>query len=714
MLRVSLNFGPEVTDTGYVPYSSIAHSDADIMRTRGANRGDAAVMLIDAGTHRRIDQPALPDDLKPVDQNVQELTDLFDPSERDQVELALANAARFPCTEDGLLLKNGQRVSLEIFRLPDHPAVIASIIRPETRKVHEAGDSLVAALDLSEEQFRLLAEALPMGVFVWGTYGVIRFANQRGRELLGLHGHAHEWHRAFDDDDWKRVEAAIVDLPVTRGIDVEVRLKHSDGDVRWRRLIVRDVRALDGSLLSAIGLIEDITEQRAMRTALEDAATRDALTGLPNRVMLMERLDAALAQTQRNVSVLFIDLDGFKLVNDTLGHTIGDGLLQVVAERFSASIRPSDMVARFGGDEFVVVAEADTPNAPLLLAKRIHAVLAEPVLLGNRAVDVTASIGIANAEEMLSTPDQVLGDADLAMYAAKHAGRNRTVVYSPGLREAAAQEFDLIADLRHAIERHQAQLHYQPIYDLIAHAAIGAEALIRWEHPAYGRLLPNAFIRLAEENGLINTLGDWALQRACADLAELRRNGLVDDDFFVSINVSMLQLSAVNNLIATAEAAVKKHALRPDHLLFELTESVPLDAIPKATEQIRELNKRGFRLAVDDFGTGYSSLEYLTLLPFDVLKIDPSFTSRLGAPGGAGAAEAVLESLVHLSKRLDFELICEGIESGDQLSRVIGTTVRLGQGYFFARPAPLDRFMSVLCAAQLPSIDLTDPARSEP
>jgi len=686
-----------------VMYSSSIHNDIDILRAGGADEEGAQVALLDSESLKVLPL-SVPQPFRSVEHTTHDISDLFAGESHDAVQDALARGVSIACRVDDLRLADGNQASLQVFCLPQQPGVVAAVIRPYLS--HPAVPSVAEALDLSVEQFRLLAQALPMGVFIWGQLGVLTFANEVGRRLMGITNLDDPWHEAFHDDDWPALEHAILELPRARGIDEEARIVREDGSIAWCRVVARDVRTVDGELLSVIGLIEDITEQHAARQALELAAKRDPLTGMPNRTSLVEHLENLLDDPAMKLAVLFVDLDGFKHVNDTMGHTVGDRLLAVVAERFTDATRTEDMVARFGGDEFVIVARMHSPASPQLAADRIHAALAEPVPLGNRLVDVTASIGIATRTNGPANPDQLLGDADLAMYAAKHAGRNRTVVYNSTLRHAAAQRFDIIGDLRHAVDRMQTRLFYQPIVDLTTDTAIGAESLIRWQHPSYGRLLPNAFIRLAEENGLINGLGDWALRQACQDLAQLRASGTVDDDFFVSVNVSMIQLSAVNDLISTAERAIDEHGLHPSNLLFELTESLPLDAIPRASEQIRELNDRGFRLAVDDFGTGYSSLEYLTLLPYDVLKIDPSFTSRLDAEDAYGAAEAVLESLVHLSQRLEFDLICEGIETRRQLTQVIAASVKFGQGYLFAQPCPL-RDLEVLLRRSDASIDLT-------
>lgn len=559
------------------------------------------------------------------------------------------------------------------------------------------GNDLPAQLHAAQQQVVELATMVSSPVLILDLDLHVHGSNEAAYALFGPTAAGSDgWLLSFDSDDRKALDGL---RRLGAGEHMTASITHrSNGETIDLRTDGVGVFH-DDKLVSIILRLDDPTNLMTTSDALREAAARDVLTGLPNRIALMDRLESTLLDRRGSAAVLFIDLDGFKLVNDTQGHSVGDVLLKSVAERLASVIRPQDLLVRFGGDEFVVVADIRSSGSALVLANRLHNALVAAFPIEGRPLDVTASVGIAIAD-VSSTPEQLLSDADLAMYGAKRAGRNRTVLYHPGLREAASQEFDLTNDLRYAIERRELRLHYQPIYDLTSMRAVGAEALMRWEHPGYGRVSPQAFIRVAEEHGLINEIGDWVIEQACADLAQLRMRSVVDDKFYVSINVSMMQLSAVNNLVDTADAVVMRRNLDTSNLLFELTETVPVDAIPLAAENIMALNDRGYRLAIDDFGTGYSSLEYLTLLPFDALKIDPSFTARLG---GAGAAEAVLESLAHLSEQLGFELICEGIESAAQVERVMSTSVRLGQGYFFARPAPFERLYEMLVTSELRS-----------
>lgn len=581
----------------------------------------------------------------------------------------------------------------------------------ETKIVVDALDvtadvEVLDALRRSEEQFRTLAETLPVGVFVVGPFGALTYSNGHLRDIMGIaEGDEFGWLDRFHSDDRERLEAEIVDLPTTHRIDVEVRVLGADGSVRWCRMAARDLRGENGELESVVGLLEDVTEMRSLQNRLERQARLDSLTTLPNRATLLHHLSAALdrtAESADHLAVLFVDLDGFKLVNDTQGHSVGDLLLQSVAQRFRTTMRPGDVVARFGGDEFIVVAESLTsPDDAMAIAARLHETLAEPIIVHGQAIRTSASVGVAMAGHLPSSGDQLVGDADLAMYEAKRLGRNRTVLYDVSLRQRAAQRFDITTDLQHARARDELRLEYQPLFDLGAHRVIGVEALIRWDHPSHGRLMPGSFIQLAEENGLILDIGDWVIEQACADLAKLRHQGVVDDDFIISVNVSTAQLTALNDLITTSEIAIDCQGLKNSDLIFELTESIPIDAIPEAAGRIEQLTDKGFGLAIDDFGTGYSSLEYLTSLPFSILKLDPSFTSRLTE---ADAASAVLESLVSMSTRIGFSIIAEGIETSEQLDLLRASGVRRGQGHMLARPQPLAKLRDSLIAVNSISV----------
>lgn len=545
---------------------------------------------------------------------------------------------------------------------------------------------------LLPDDFRVLAETLPLGVFVMTPLGHIEFANETIDRLFGGRSEAYNWLEAIHPDDQRTVFEAIDNLRFHRRVEIECRFLNLDDEYRICRVIARDRRKPSGELISIAGLVEDISDLRAVHVQLERQANHDDLTGLWNRARLFDHLNQTLIETAhstRSTAVLFIDLDGFKLINDTQGHAVGDQLLRTVSYRFSGALGPDDRIARFGGDEFVVVC-GDIANldGAISIANRLHRTLKEPISLSGQQITCRASIGVSIASGGYRNPDQLVGDADLAMYEAKRGERSRTIVYDESLRRAAAHRFDLTSDLHRARERCELRLEYQPILDLHTLRPVAAEALIRWQHPTLGQLMPSDFIEFAEQRGLINELGDWVVQQACRDLAELRRTESVDDDFWISVNVSTMQLSALNDLISTAEVATATQGLRSNHLLFELTESIPVDTIPESAERIRQLISHGYRLAIDDFGTAHSGLEYITMLPFDVLKVDPAFTGRLT---NTIAVQAVLESMMLLARKLNFRIVAEGIETQEQLHMLTTAGVHYGQGYLFARPAPIQR-----------------------
>jgi diguanylate cyclase (GGDEF)-like protein/PAS domain S-box-containing protein len=555
----------------------------------------------------------------------------------------------------------------------------------------------IEALKRSQTQFDQLSETLPVGVFVVESEGRTTFASEKLREMLGPRiATEFGWLESIHPEDQTKAAEAFAELPKNRNFNIEIRSKKADGEYMWSRWVGSDVRDEHGHVEYVVGFVEDISEWRELNNQIAYQASFDGLTDLPNRITLVEELRDRLGVQvpPKMTGVLFIDLDGFKLINDTQGHSVGDIVLLEVAQRFRRALRPDDLIGRFGGDEFVVIASniSDDEEAKAI-GRRLHDILSTPVLAEGRIITVNASIGIAISEQDASSSEQLIGDADIAMYEAKATGRNRSVVFDATLRARASLRFDMTADLRHARRRRELSLDYQPIIDLQTAKMVGAEALVRWDHPAMGRISPAVFIPLAEEIGLIDDVGEWVVEQACADLERMRLQSIVDDDFTVSVNASAQQFANVAVLATSTLASLDQFGLSPKNLRFELTESVPLTENPDAADLIRQLTSYGFGLAIDDFGTGYSSLGYLTMLPFDILKLDLSLTAQL-EPGSA--ALAVVDSLIRMSNEMGFKIVAEGIETAKQQALLTAAGVQLGQGYYISRPVPLAALLDLL------------------
>jgi diguanylate cyclase (GGDEF)-like protein len=444
---------------------------------------------------------------------------------------------------------------------------------------------------------------------------------------------------------------------------------------------------------AVVGMAHDITERKALETQLAHQAYHDALTGLANRVLFGERVARALAAAGEDsdcVAVIFCDLDNFKKVNDSLGHEAGDDLLRVVADRLLNATRGCDTVARLGGDEFaVLVGNVRTVADPLVVATRIVEALRQPVVLGGAEVCVGGSAGVARAAPG-DDAAALLRNADVAMYQAKHGGKDRCAVFESGMAFAARERLDLEGGLRHAAERGELRLRYQPIVELDSGRVAGFEALLRWEHPERGLLSPATFLPLAEETGLIVPLGRWVLGEACrqgaAWDAALRAQGCPAPEFTMTVNVSGRQLSDAA-LLGDLAAALAESGFPSGRLLLEITESVWVEQDEATIARLRALRMLGVRLGIDDFGTGYSSLSYLQRFPLDVLKIDKRFVDGVTRDGGDAA---FARTIIALGEMLSLQTIAEGITRPQQQERLNALGCRLGQGYLFAEPLDPD------------------------
>ncbi|MEZ5145116.1 MAG: EAL domain-containing protein [Acidimicrobiales bacterium] len=457
----------------------------------------------------------------------------------------------------------------------------------------------------------------------------------------------------------------------------------------------------DGSVAHVLVVNTDITAVKRSEAELAHQALHDPLTGLANRTLLRDHLDGALARASRRpgtLGVLFLDLDRFKLVNDSLGHDAGDHLLQQVAHRLSQLVRAGDTVARLGGDEFVVLVEdLHDPDEPVHLAKRIREAFSTPVAIGGSEVFTSASIGIAIASDD-SDADGLLRDADSAMYLAKARGRDRYELFDEGLRTEATEKLQMENSLRRSLEVEGLRVHYQPEIDLTSGAVLGMEALARWEHPVLGLLDAGVFIELAEETGLIVEVGSWVLQEACRQAGAWRTERA--EPFMLRVNLSARQL-VQPDLVDVVVGALRDASLEPSSLCLEITETALMADPAMALAVLTDLHGLGVHLAIDDFGTGYSSLAYLKRFPVDVLKIDRSFVDGLGEDP---EDTAIVSAIISMSRALGLDVVAEGVETLRQLDELRSLGCDRAQGFLFARPVPADGFWT---AAEVGPI--TDP-----
>jgi diguanylate cyclase (GGDEF)-like protein len=430
---------------------------------------------------------------------------------------------------------------------------------------------------------------------------------------------------------------------------------------------------------------------------LAHQAFRDPLTSLPNRALFMDRLSHALTRTERRgeqLAVLFLDLDRFKVVNDSLGHSVGDQLLIGVSQRLAACLRPEDTIARLGGDEFAILLEdVKDDKGPTSVADRLTGELQQPFVAEGREVVITVSIGIAMSTARLMTPEDILRDADLAMYHAKGKGKARYEVFDKSMSAPAQERMDLELDLRNAVARGEFVLHYQPVVELPTGRITEVEALVRWKHPQRGLLFPADFVGLSEETGLIVPLGRWVLHEACRQTRQWQLAAPASK-LAISVNLSARQFQQPG-LVEEIGAVLRETRLEPGSLRLEITETVVMHDAPTTLAKLEALKALGVQLAIDDFGTGYSSLGYLKRFPVDTLKIDRSFVKGIGRDV---EDSAIVRAIITVAKSLGLSVTAEGIETADQLDQLRTLGCDHGQGYFFAKPMTSDRVPALLLA----------------
>jgi len=574
------------------------------------------------------------------------------------------------------------------------PVVHRALAEAEQRAVTRAATESARR---AHERFRSAFENAPAGLAVVDLEGALVHVNESLCALLGrteedllgslLHAHAHPHDRAELD--------AVFDRPLTGEVHArprELRFLRAGGQTLWVLLGVSVVTGTDDEPQHAVAQLVDITAAKEAEAKLVHQALYDPLTGLPNRVLIEDRLGHALDQCGRRssgVTLLFLDLDHFKVVNDSLGHGAGDVLLVTVADRLQRVVRGGDTAGRFGGDEFVVVCEdeADETRA-LALADRIAEALAVPCWVAGRQMTLSASIGIAVATDPGVRPQDLLRNADAAMYRAKETGRAHPVVFDEDMRVRAVTRLNVEADLRAGLQRGDFVAHYQPQLDLRSGRLVGFEALLRWHRPGNGVVGPDDFIGVAEDTGLIGPLGAWVLETACRQAAEwvVQR-----PDLLMSVNVSARQISTPG-FVEQVAAVLRGTGLPPANLCVEVTESVLVVASAATVEALDGLRKLGVGISIDDFGTGYASLSYLVQFRPDVLKIDKLFVQGLHEPMNAAIAEAV----VHLAHRMGLTVVAEGVEHESALVLLKDLGCDVGQGFLFSEAVPAEEAARLL------------------
>jgi diguanylate cyclase (GGDEF)-like protein/PAS domain S-box-containing protein len=549
----------------------------------------------------------------------------------------------------------------------------------------------------TEEWFEHLIQNSPNIITVVDADGTILYQSSSIERILGYKPEQRIGKNALDSELVHPEDRTLKNNLFTKAIrnpgtsvTTEVRMRHRDGS--WRYMQETICNLLEDPNVGAIVLnAHDITQRKYAEKQLRHQALHDPLTDLPNRTLLLDRLEHALRRTLREggpVSVLLVDLDDFKLINDSLGHAAGNTLLIEVAKRLRSCVRPGDTVARLFGDEFVVVLEAPADlDEARQVAKRIRERLRGSFEIGSREVFVRCSIGIALGKSPEEQPEESLRHADLAMYTAKGKGKDRFAVYEPLMDAWAQERMDLENDLRRAVEFEEFEIHYQPIVLLRTGAIVGVEALVRWRHPDRGLLLPTQFVPYAEKTGLIGPIGLWVLKESCRQLKEWQEQypAKLGPQFDLGINLSGREIQQPD-LAQNIAGVLRETGLNPRCLTLEITERTALEDAEQTIEKLRELKELDVKLALDDFGTGYCSLVYLEHPLFDILKIDRSLIHRKKEVWEE--CVAIISAMVGMAHTLGLEVIVEGVDAEDQVAKLKEMGCEMAQGFYWAEPLP--------------------------
>lgn len=518
--------------------------------------------------------------------------------------------------------------------------------------------------------------------------------SERWKEMLGFNDDEisdspKEWLSRVHQEDYDRVRASIDAYleGTTSNFEIEYRIRHFSDNYLWMMAKGLAIRTSSGRATRFAGSQTDVSERKSNEEQMVYDALHDTLTSIPNRTLLLDRIRQSLVRRKRypktSFAIIFIDLDRFRLVNESLGHIHGDELLQLISARLKETIPIGDTVARLGGDEFsILLQDIDSVRDVEVIAKDIQNSFSKPFFLGDREVFASASMGIAHSDNDYKTPEEILRDSELAMYRAKRDGKSQSIVFQPQFRQSSLSPIDLDTDLRRALDRDEMELHYQPIISMRDRTISGFEALLRWSHRSRGVISPNEFIPLAEETGLIYDLGQWVLGKACKQIAAWNKSKKKEDQLEISINLSSRQFSDPN-LVEGIVENIEKSGFDAEFLKIEITESALMQNAQRSVSMLNQLKDLNIKVCVDDFGTGYSSLSYLHTFPIDTLKIDRSFVHDMSRNF---RNMEIIRTIIMLAHNLKLDVIAEGVETGEQDAQLSALGCQFAQGFYFSRP----------------------------
>ncbi|HET7862845.1 MAG TPA: EAL domain-containing protein [Burkholderiaceae bacterium] len=596
-----------------------------------------------------------------------------------------------PTCELALQHRDGQRLharsSLSLVRTEAGEFVVWMLGDVTHEREMERQAQQTAALN------QAIMDAAPIGVMTIAASGLITSANQA----------AHVMHGYEPGELPGRPASRLLELqeeasPTGHGAEIECTALRKDGSRFAAGVVALPLRDAAGQALGGLRIVTDITERKRAAAKIEHIALHDSLTGLPNRLLLQDRAEQALSRARRQsecCALVLLDLDRFKQINDTLGHSVGDQVLKIAAQRLTGTVRESDTVARMGGDEFaLVLPDMRSGEQAAEVARKMLAALADELAIEGYRLHVTASVGVALYPAHGTGLETLLRNADAAMYDAKARGRDAVSVYDERMSEQASDQLALQADLRQALARNQLVLHYQPLVDPVTGKVHALEALLRWQHPERGLVPPVEFIPLAEDTGLIVPIGGWVLRQACMHLAHLRMQGR--PGLRMAVNLSPRQFKA-EGLEADVRGALDNAGLPGEALELEITESVLMNSVERTQRILAALRTMGVRIAIDDFGTGYSSLSYLANFPVQTVKVDRSFVRQIDSGEGTALLAGAIVAMAH---RLGIEVVAEGVETLDQHSHLLDLGCELLQGFRFSKPVPFEQLAEVMARVE--------------